>query len=91
MILKITISLLFTLKNLLMIIFVFKKHENFFETVEFFLIIWGKWSELEPEPEQEFLTSWSRSRSRTKMDRLRNTTFKHGWDYCLHLPKKSFL
>jgi hypothetical protein len=36
--------------------------------VEFFLIIWGKW----PEPEPEFLTSWSRSRSRTKMDRLRN-------------------
>jgi hypothetical protein len=39
--------------------------------VEFFLIIRGKWSELEPEP--EFLTSWSRSRSPTKMDRLRNT------------------
>jgi hypothetical protein len=43
--------------------------------VEFFLIIWGKWSELEPEP--EFLTSWSwswsRSWSRTKIDRLRNT------------------
>jgi hypothetical protein len=37
--------------------------------VEFFLIIWGKWSELELEP--EFLTSWSRSR--TKMNRLRNT------------------
>jgi hypothetical protein len=37
--------------------------------VEFFLIIWGKWPELEPEP--EFLTSWSRSH--TKMDRLRNT------------------
>jgi hypothetical protein len=37
--------------------------------VEFFLIIWGKWS----EPEPEFLTSWSRSR--TKMDRLRNTAF----------------
>jgi hypothetical protein len=36
---------------------------------EFFLIIWGKLSELEPEP--EFLTSWSWSR--TKMDRLRNT------------------
>jgi hypothetical protein len=29
--------------------------------------MWGKWSELEPE----FFTSWSRSR--TKMDRLRNT------------------
>jgi hypothetical protein len=45
----------------------------FFETmkiVEFFLITWGKWSELEAEP--EFLTSWSRSR--TKMDWLRNTT-----------------
>jgi hypothetical protein len=39
--------------------------------VEFFLIIWGKWSELEPEP--EFCTSWSRSWSRTNMDRLRNT------------------
>jgi hypothetical protein len=34
---------------------------------EFFLIIWGKWSKLEPEP--KFLTNWSR----TKMDRLRNT------------------
>jgi hypothetical protein len=43
---------------------------------EFFLIIWGKLSELEPEP--EFLTSWSQSRSwsRTKMDRLRNTAGK---------------
>jgi hypothetical protein len=41
--------------------------------VEFFLIIWGKWSELETEP--KFLTSWSRSRSRTKMDRLRNTVY----------------
>jgi hypothetical protein len=44
--------------------------------VEFFLItgtgIWGKWCKLEPEP--EFLTSWSWSR--TKMDRLRNTGFK---------------
>jgi hypothetical protein len=43
-----------------------------FETIkidEFFLIIWQKWSELEPEP--EFLPSWSR----TKMDRLRNTAF----------------
>jgi hypothetical protein len=38
---------------------------------EFFLIIWGKLSELKPEP--EFLTSWSRSWNRTKMDRLRNT------------------
>jgi hypothetical protein len=27
--------------------------------VEYFLIFWGKWSELEPEP--EVLTSWSRS------------------------------
>jgi hypothetical protein len=35
--------------------------------VEFFSIIWGTLSELEPE----FLTRWSRSR--TKMDRLRNT------------------
>jgi hypothetical protein len=43
--------------------------------VEFFLIIWGKWSELEPEP--EFLTSWSRSWSHTKIDRLRNTDWKH--------------
>jgi hypothetical protein len=51
-----------------MIIYVFKKHENCLKTikiVEFFLIIWGKLSELE----SEFLTSWSR----TKMDRLRNT------------------
>jgi hypothetical protein len=55
-----------------MIIYVFKKHEFFLKTmkiVEFFIIIWGKLSELEPEP--EFFTSWSRSR--TKMDRLRNT------------------
>jgi hypothetical protein len=62
-----------------MIIYVFKKHENCLKTmkiVELFLIIWGKLSELEPEP--EFLTSWSRSRSwsRTKMDQLRNTAPK---------------
>jgi hypothetical protein len=53
-----------------MIIYVLKKHEIFLKTmkiVEFFLIIWGKLSELEPEP--QFLTSWSR----IKMDRLRNT------------------
>jgi hypothetical protein len=31
----------------------------------------GKWPELEPEP--KILTSWSRSR--TKIDRLRNTDF----------------
>jgi hypothetical protein len=36
--------------------------------VEFFLIIWGKLSELEPE----FFTRWSRS----KKDRLRNTDVK---------------
>jgi hypothetical protein len=59
-----------------MIIYFYKKHENFLKTmkiVEFFLIIWGQLSELELEP--EFLTSWSRSWSwsRTKMDRLRNT------------------
>jgi hypothetical protein len=70
--------LLFTLKNLMMIICVFKKHEICLKTmkiVEFFLIIWGKLSELKPE--QEFLTSWSRIRSwsRTKMDRLRNTAY----------------
>jgi hypothetical protein len=62
------------LKNLLMIIYVFKKHENYLKTMkidEFFLIMWGNLSELEPEP--GFLTSWSRSWSRTKMDRLRNT------------------
>jgi hypothetical protein len=35
--------------------------------VNFSLIIWAKWAELEPE----FLTSCSRSH--TKMDRLRNT------------------
>jgi hypothetical protein len=35
--------------------------------VEFFSMLWGKLSELEPEP--EILTSWIR----TKMDRLRNT------------------
>jgi hypothetical protein len=40
--------------------------------VEFFLILLGKW----PEPEPEFLTSWSRSR--TKMDRLRNTGVNRG-------------
>jgi hypothetical protein len=28
---------------------------------------------LEPETEPKFLTSWSQSWSRTKMDRLRNT------------------
>jgi hypothetical protein len=39
--------------------------------VEFFLKIGGKWFELEPEP--EYLTSWSRSWSHTKMDRLCNT------------------
>jgi hypothetical protein len=53
-----------------MIIYVFKKHGILLKTmeiVEFFSIIWGKLSDLEPEP--EFLTSWSR----TKMDRLRNT------------------
>jgi hypothetical protein len=66
--LKITISLLFTLKNLLMIIYVFTNMNFFVKTikiVDFFLIIWGKLSELEPE----FFTSWSR----TKMDLLRNT------------------
>jgi hypothetical protein len=47
-----TILLLITLNNLLMIIYVFKKHETM-KIVEFFLIIWGKWSELEPEPELE--------------------------------------
>jgi hypothetical protein len=43
--------------------------------IEFFLItgIWGKFSELEPEP--KFLTSLSRNWSLTKMDRLRNTGF----------------
>jgi hypothetical protein len=35
--------------------------------VKFFLIIWGKWSELE----LEFLASWIRSR--TQIDRLCNT------------------
>jgi hypothetical protein len=68
--------LLFTLKNLLMISYVFKKHKFFLKTmkiVEFYLMVWGKLFELEPEP--EFLTSWSRSRSWswTKIDRLRNT------------------
>jgi hypothetical protein len=47
------------------------EQQLFAGAVEFFLIIWGKLSELELEPEPEFLTSWSRSR--TKMDRLRNT------------------
>jgi hypothetical protein len=41
--------------------------------VEFSLIIWGKWPELEPEP--EFLTSWSRSL--TKMYRNHNTDNEH--------------
>jgi hypothetical protein len=70
-----------------MIIYVFKKHEIFLKTmkiVDFFFIIWGKLSELEPEP--EFLTSWSWSRSRswsrTKMDRLRNTA-KIIVQYCM--------
>jgi hypothetical protein len=54
-----------------MILYFFKKHAHFLNNmkiVEFFSIIWGKLSELEPEP--EFSTSWSR----TKMDRLRNTS-----------------
>jgi hypothetical protein len=37
-----------------MVIYVFKKHENFLKTmkiVEFSLILSGKWSEQEPEPE----------------------------------------
>jgi hypothetical protein len=56
-----------------MIIYVFEKHEIFLllktiKIVEFFLIIWGKLS----EPEPEFLTSWSR----TKMDLLCNTGLK---------------
>jgi hypothetical protein len=45
-----------------MIIYDFKKHELFFETmkiVKFFLIILGKYSELKLEP--EFFTNWSRS------------------------------
>jgi hypothetical protein len=70
--------LLFTFKNLFMIIYVFIKHDNFLKTmktIEFFFIIWEKLSELELEP--EFLTSWSRSWSRTEMDRLRNTCFTH--------------
>jgi hypothetical protein len=57
-----------------MIIYVFKKHENLSKTmkiVEIFFIIKGKWS----EPEPEFSTNWSRSR--TKMDRLRNTAMNH--------------
>jgi hypothetical protein len=52
--------MLFTLKNLLMIIYVFKKHEIILKTmiiVEFFWIVWGKLNEPEPH----------------KMDRLRNT------------------
>jgi hypothetical protein len=39
-----------------------------------------------PEPEPEFLTSWSRSR--TKMDRLRNTEFNN---YILPAWNKSVL
>jgi hypothetical protein len=50
--------------------------------VEFFLIIWGKWSEQHGAGAGIF-TSWSRSQSqswsRTKMDRLRNTAL----DYCI--------
>jgi hypothetical protein len=61
-----------------MIIYVFQKHEIFLKTmkiVDFFFIIWGKLSELDSEPEQELLTSWSQSRSwnKTKLVRLRNT------------------
>jgi hypothetical protein len=49
---------------------------------DFFLKYMGKMDgaeifdklEPEPEPEPKFLTSWSRSR--TKLDRLRNTDFK---------------
>jgi hypothetical protein len=36
-----------------------KKIDETMKIVEFFLIIWAKWSELEPEP--KFLASWSRS------------------------------
>jgi hypothetical protein len=44
------------LKNLLTIIFGFKKHEFFCEAMQifdFFLNIWGEWSEQEPELEPE--------------------------------------
>jgi hypothetical protein len=54
--------------------------------VEFFLILQGNLSELEPEP--EFSTSWSRK----KMDRLRNTAAgtKHQVELrVLHLPQVS--
>jgi hypothetical protein len=65
-----------------MIVFGFKKHEIFFETIKFFDFFrkyMGKMVEagaeifdkLEPGPEPKFFTSWSRSR--TKMVWLRNT------------------
>jgi hypothetical protein len=43
--------------------------------VEFFLIIWEKWSELKLEP--EFLKSWSR----TKIDWLRNNEINRNYRY----------
>jgi hypothetical protein len=71
-----------------MIVFGFQKQEIFWKPWKFLIFfenIWGKWSKpgaeifdkLEPEPEPKFLTSWSRSRSRTKMDRLRNTGYRY--------------
>jgi hypothetical protein len=61
--------------------FYLKKHEIFLKH-ENRRILRGKWSELEPE----FLTS--RSRSHTKMDRLRNTD-RH-YIYCSRPLKRQF-
>jgi hypothetical protein len=67
-----------------MIIYVFKKHEKFFKTmkiVEFFLIIWGKLSELEPDKNGPVpqhciygLHKWSQDR-----DSSTGTGYRRGW------------
>jgi hypothetical protein len=72
-------SWLFTLKNLLMIIYglkdmkMFKNRENFriFPKKTRKMVGAGAKAGLEPDP--KFLKRWSRSQSRTKIDLLRNT------------------
>jgi hypothetical protein len=48
-----------------MIIYVFKKHDILLKTmkiVEFFLVIWGKWSKLEPHKNGPAPQRWLRSK-----------------------------
>jgi hypothetical protein len=85
--LKITILLVLTLKNLLMIICVYKKNMKIFETMkimEFFKNFMRKTARAGAGP--DFLTC--RSRSRTKMEWLCNTAFicKH---YCPMIASSS--